>query len=328
MKPFPTKMTMGVAFCVILLIMANTIFAEDKAASKAANVLVNGKHIDTMAYDREMKKFDMRYEKTGKKQSAEERKRYEADVLDKLITLEVLYQESEKKGIKVDSKQVDEQYAMLLKRYPDKEKFDEFLNQWNITEEKIKTEIKRSTAIQQLIKSNVTDKVSVADQDVRKYYDNNPEKFKAPEEVKASHILIKFDPKKADEAKKNDARTALEGVKDRLKNGEDFAKVAKEVSEGPSSKSGGDLGFITRGQMVKPFEDAVFALQPGEISDIITTQFGYHVIKVFERKPEKTISFEEVKSRLVNQMKQKKAQKEIMAYIQQLKENAKIENSI
>lgn len=317
-----------ITICFFLMVTITEVLAEEKETAKGSDVLVNGKPIDKAAYDREMKKFDMQSEKTGKKMSDEERKKYEADVLDKLVTLEILYQESEKKGIKVDPKKIDEQYDMLLKRYPDKEKFNEFLTQWNITEDKIRLEIKRGAAIQELIKTNVTDKVTVADQEVKKFYNDNPEKFKAPEEVKTSHILIKLDPKKADDAKKNKAKEKLEAAKDRIKKGEDFAKVAKEVSEGPSNKSGGDLGFVTRGQMVKPFEDAVFALKAGEVSDIVETQFGYHLIKVFEKKPAKTIGFEEVKNRLADQLKQQIAQKKIMAYIQQLKDTAKIENKM
>ncbi|MGD9210271.1 MAG: peptidylprolyl isomerase [Desulfobacteraceae bacterium] len=330
MKHFTIKTIIGIALCFFLFAAVNGVWAEEKEATEAnvEKIMVNGKPIDKAAYNREMKKLEIRSERSGNKLSDEDRKKYEADVVDRLITLELLYQESEKKGIKIDSKKVDEQYNMFIKRYPDEKKFKEFLDRWDVTEENIKFEIKRTTAIQELIKTDVTDKVTVADKDVKKYYEDNPDKFKAPEEIKASHILIKVDPKKADDAKKNEAKKKLEGIKKRLSEGEDFAKVAKEVSEGPSNKTGGDLGYITRGKMVKPFEDAAFALNKGEVSDIVETQFGYHLIKVFEKKPEKTLEFKEVKDNLTNQLKQQKAQKEIMAYIEKLKGSAKIENKM
>jgi peptidyl-prolyl cis-trans isomerase C len=327
MKHLGTKMAIGLSVCLLSLIMANSTTAEEKKAAEEKIALVNGEPIDKAAYDWEMKKISMRYEQSGKKLSDKEKKRYEANILDKLITIEVLYQESEKKGIKVDPKKVEQQFDMLLKRYPDKEKFNEFLHQWGVTEEKIKVEIKRSTAIQELIETNVADKVEVDGKDVKKFYDDNPEKFKSPEEIKTSHILIKLDPKKANKTKKTKAKKKLEAVKERLIKGEEFGKLAKEISEGPSNKTGGDLGFISRGQMVKPFEDAAFALKKGEVSDIIETQFGYHLIKVFEKKPAKMRTFEEVKDRLANQLKQQKAQEEAIAYIQELKNSAKIERN-
>jgi peptidyl-prolyl cis-trans isomerase C len=326
MRHFINRLTIGITVCLFLLVTINGVFAgEEKAAAEGDIALVNGKPIDKMAYDREMKKVNMRYEKTGRKLSDEEMQKIETAVIDDLITREVLYQESEKKGIEVDPKEVDKQYDMIVKRYPDKKKFKELLAQWNFTEDEIKSEIKRRTAVQELIKNNVTDKIEIPDTEVKKYYDDNPEKFKASEEVKASHILIKFDPSKADDAKKESAKKQLEDVKKRIGKGEDFAALAKEISEGPSKKNGGDLGFIRKGQMVKPFEDAAFALEAGEVSDIVETRFGYHLIKVFEKKPEKKIEYKEVKDRLANQLKQQKAQEEAMTYIQKLKDSAKIE---
>jgi peptidyl-prolyl cis-trans isomerase C len=324
MKHLSKKLAIGLAACLLSLVIFNGALAEEKV-TEGDIALVNGKPIDKTAYDWELKKIRMRYEQAGKKLSDKDKKRHEANVLDRLITMEVLYQESEKKGIEVDPKKVEQQYDMLLKRYPDKEKFNEFLQQWDVTEEKIKAEIKRGTAIQELIKTNVADKIEVDDKDVKKFYNENPEKFKSPEEIKTSHILIKFDPEKASDAKKAAAKKKLEAVKERLAKGEDFGALAKEVSEGPSNKTGGDLGFVSRGQMVKPFEDAVFAMKAGEVSDIVETQFGYHLIKVFEKRPAKKLTFEEIKDRLSDQLKQQKAQEEAIAYIKELKSAAKIE---
>jgi peptidyl-prolyl cis-trans isomerase C len=327
MKHLVIKTAVGITACLVLLIWINGTYAEEKKVTKEDIALVNGKPIDKADYDWEMKKLNMRYQQTGKKLSDEEKRKYEANVLDNLITIEVLYQESEKKGIKVDPKRVEQQYDMLVKRYPDKEKFKEFLAQWDISEDKIKKNIKRHTAIQELIKTNVTDKVKVDNKDVKKFYDANPEKFKSPEEIKASHILIKLDPNKASDTEKVAAKKKLNTVKDRLAKGEDFGKLAKEVSEGPSNKTGGDLGYFSRGQMVKPFEEAAFALKKGEVSDIVETQFGYHLIKVFDKKPAKILTFKEVKDRLASQLKQQEAQQKAIAYIEKLKSSAKIEKN-
>jgi peptidyl-prolyl cis-trans isomerase C len=327
MKHLVIKTAIGITACLFLLVWVNGTFAEEKKMTKEDIALVNGKPIDKEDYDWEMKKLNMRYQQTGSKLSTEEKKKYETHVLDNLITIEVLYQESEKKGIKVDPERVEQQYDMLVKRYPDKAKFKEFLTQWDISEDKIKKNIKRHTAIQELIKTSVTDKIKINNNDVKKFYDANPEKFKSPEEIKAGHILIKLDPKKASDAEKAAAKKKLNAVKDRLAKGEDFGKLAKEVSEGPSNKTGGDLGYFSKGQMVKPFEDAAFALKKGQVSDIVETQFGYHLIKVFDKKPAKMLTFNEVKDRLTEQLKQQKAQQKAVAYIEKLKSSAKIERN-
>ncbi len=151
-----------------------------------------------------------------------------------------------------------------------------------------------------------------------------PGLFKQPEQVRASHILIKVEPQ-ADESQKAAARKKIQKIQQRLQKGEDFAALAEEFSQCPSSAKGGDLGYFRRGQMVKPFEEAAFALKPGEVSDVVETKFGYHLIKVIEKKSETTIAFEDIKDRLEQYLKQEKVQKEVSLYAQKLKEKAKVE---
>ena len=107
--------------------------------------------------------------------------------------------------------------------------------------------------------------------------------------------------------------------------GADFAETAKAQSEGPSKDQGGDLGYFGRGQMVKPFEDAAFALEPGKVSDVVETPFGYHLIRVSDKKPETVVSYDEVKERLANFLKNQKVQREMTQYVDELKASAKIE---
>ena len=109
------------------------------------------------------------------------------------------------------------------------------------------------------------------------------------------------------------------------KEGNDFAELAEEHSEGPSKDNGGDLGFFPRGAMVPSFEEAAFALQEGEISAVVETQFGYHIIKVTGRKDARQVPFEEVKDQLKQSMMQQKSNTEAMKWIGELKENATIE---
>jgi peptidyl-prolyl cis-trans isomerase C len=135
---------------------------------------------------------------------------------------------------------------------------------------------------------------AVTDADAKQIYDEKISKMKPEQEVHARHILV-------------ETKEEAEEVIKRLKNGEDFAKVADEKSKDTNAK-GGDLGFFTRGQMLKPFEDAAFALEPGQISEPVQTQFGWHVIKVEEKRDQSLPSYDEVKEAIMAQLIQQKAQ--------------------
>ena len=144
------------------------------------------------------------------------------------------------------------------------------------------------------------------------------------QKLKASHILIKVKPD-ASEAEKAEAMKKIKAAQEKLKKGDDFAEVAKASSEGPTATKGGDLGYFGRGQMVGPFEETAFSLEPGKVSDVVKTQFGYHIIKAVDKKPETTIPFETVKPRIEQYLKQEEVQKEVKKYIDNLRKEAKVE---
>ncbi|MBI2223252.1 MAG: peptidyl-prolyl cis-trans isomerase [Acidobacteria bacterium] len=149
-------------------------------------------------------------------------------------------------------------------------------------------------------------KVTVPPQDARRYYDQNVEQFSTPEQIKASHVLVKAEGK--DDAA---ARKIAEDVLAKAKAGADFAALARQYSEDESNKgTGGDLGFFGRGAMVKEFEDAAFALEPGQISDVVKTQFGYHVIKLAEKKATEARTFDQVRAQIEDQLKWERAQQQ------------------
>ena len=152
--------------------------------------------------------------------------------------------------------------------------------------------------------------------------------FKQPEQVKASHILIKVEAN-ADQQKKAQAIEKIKQIQEMLKGGQDFAALAKKYSEDKGSGAkGGDLGYFARGQMVKPFENAAFAMKPNEVSDIVETQFGYHLIKVYDKKPERILAYDDVKSLLAERLRQEKIQQDTAKYIADLRKDAKIKKYI
>lgn len=128
--------------------------------------------------------------------------------------------------------------------------------------------------------------------------------------------------------KKDEARKKIDTIQEKLKSGADFATLAKDESDCPSKEKGGDLGYFGKGQMVKPFEDAALALTPGQTSGVVETQFGYHIIKLTDKKPEGIMPFADVKDQLIQYLKQEKVKTELDSYIASLEKTAKIEKLI
>jgi len=298
-------------------------FAADQAASEKVAV-VNGVTISKGEFDRELDFFVRRAAPGGQQLPDFQMAKMKNEVLDSLIDRELLFQESQKKGIHVKPETVTEQLNKIEQKYPNKDEFKKLLTDMGLTESDVKAQIERGMAIQELIDKEVADKITVSDEESKSFYDKNPQLFEQPEQVKASHILIKVEAEATD-AQKAEARKKIESVQQKVKNGEDFATLAKTYSEGPSGPNGGDLGYFRRGQMVKPFEDAAFSLQINETSNIVETQFGYHLIKVVDKKPAKKMDYAEVKDRLNDHLKQQKMDAEAGVYIDNLRKDAKIE---
>jgi peptidyl-prolyl cis-trans isomerase C len=193
--------------------------------------------------------------------------------------------------------------------------------------EEVKKEFRKGMGYRKLMEAQWAEKATVGDADVKTYYDEHPKEFEAPEQVRASHILVSTEPKdpNADPNQvKVAAKTKIEKLLKQVKEGSDFAAIAKENSDCPSAANGGDLGTFTRGRMVKPFEDAAFALKVGETSDIVETQFGYHIIKVTEHKDAGVTPFEEAKTGINERLSKEKRDTATRQYIQSLRDKAKV----
>lgn len=312
------------SIALVLALAALPAIADQKQATESKVATVNDVVITQAQFDLEMGRVQERFRQSGRSPGQPELAQIRQAVLDNLIARELLYQESKKKGFKGNEEEVNGQLKALRARFPSEAEFQTGLTKMNITEADLRSQIEQDITIRQFINDTFVDKVTVSEAEIKAYYDNNPQFFTKPEQIRASHILIKVEPQ-ADAMQKDRARKALKKVQQKLQTGEDFGALAKEFSQGPSAPKGGDLGFFGRGQMVKPFEDKAFAMKTGEVSDIVETQFGYHLIKVTDKKPESTLTFVEVKERLGEHLKQQKVQQEIGAYVEKLRVDAKVE---
>jgi peptidyl-prolyl cis-trans isomerase C len=307
--------------------VAAAFFVTPATAASEKAAMVNGTVISVDELNSEVDQAKRRMAQQGRPVQETDDAKMKGQILDRLIEQQLLYAQSKKEGIKIADKTIDEHLAKLKARFPSQQEFEKALKQMNLTEASLKEKTREGMAIQELITKEVASKVTISDAEVEKFYKSHPEFFKQPEQVKASHILIKSEDKD-DQAKKDAAKKKIEDIQKKVKNGGDFASLAKEYSEGPSGKQGGDLGFFGRGQMVKPFEDAAFALEPGQVSDIVKTRFGYHLIKVTDKKAAGTVPLKDVKEKIRGYLKQQKVNTALEAYIKKLKEGAKIEKFI
>jgi parvulin-like peptidyl-prolyl isomerase len=168
--------------------------------------------------------------------------------------------------------------------------------------------------------------VLVEPREVKDYYNSNLEDFKIPDQVRARHILIRV-PRDATEVRRKEALEAIQKAAERIQEGEAFEQVAREVSQDGSALQGGDLGYFSRGRMAPEFEKVAFCLEKGQLSDIVQTQFGYHLIKVEDWRPARTEPFEEVASGIEGLLKRMKAESLGRDYIEKLRAGVEIERS-
>lgn len=219
----------------------------DKAASSGKEAAsVNGKPISKSQYERDLSMFQKRAAQEGRPLNDADLTTVKKRILENLIDAEVLYQQSQKQGIKVDDQAVNEQIEKIKKRFPDEAAYKKALEGMDVSEKEIRAQFQRGLAINQLLDTNVRQKITVNEEESNTFYNNNPNLFKQPEQVKASHILIKAAPD-AEESKKVQARKKIETVQNKVSQGEEFGLLAKANSEGPTAQREGDLGYFSRG---------------------------------------------------------------------------------
>lgn len=230
-------------------------------------------------------------------------------VLDMLVDMKVQEQEAVKAGITATEEEIQAELDKAKKNFGDEAKFNEFLTSQKMTIEYLQDAIRKDILITKL-QEKLTADVAVTDEEVAAYYTTNQSQFLS---VKASHILLEDE----EEAKK-----ALE----RVKNGENFNDLAAELSKDPSAKENkGDLGYFRKGQMVEPFEDAAFQMQVGQISELVKTDFGYHIIKLEDRKFEK---LEDVSAELKISMLDSKKDKVYQELLTEMRSKANIKKNL
>jgi peptidyl-prolyl cis-trans isomerase C len=263
--------------------------------------------------------------RAGRAVPAEERDAVYRGLLDRVILYKLLASEAKVRGIAVTPEELTERVTAIKKQVGGDAEFQKELVKRKLTVAQFTEDQRREILNAKTIEAEVAPKLAVTPQELDTYYQQNPESFKEPEQVRASHILISVAQDATAEAKQA-ARAEADGLLKRAKGGEDFAALAKAHSKDPGSAAvGGDLNFFPKEQMVPEFSNAAWALKPGEISDVVQSQFGYHIIKLTDRRAGRTVPLADVRDRLEGFLKQRKQQELIQQYLLGLKTKYRVE---
>ena len=246
-------------------------------------------------------------------------------LVDQLIGYHVLSQEAHARKMDATDAEVEARIAQIKSGMASADAFQQALAAQGISVEQLRTETRMSLQAGKLVDAEVNSKIAVSDAEVATFYQQNIDRFKQGESVHASHILVAA-PQNADPAARQQARVKAEVVLKAVKGGADFATVARSQSMDPgSAQNGGDLGFFPRGQMDPAFEKAAFALKPGATSGLVETQFGFHIIKVLEKRGPRTAPLTEVGPQVKDFLTNQQRESRINTLLAEVKAKRKIE---
>ena len=251
-------------------------------------------------------------------------KQMKHQALDSLIDDELLWQAARKNNAVADDRAVDEAFALAAQAFKGEDRLRLRLAQEEIDEADYRERIRRKLSGQRYAEAYAAKKVKVSDKEIRAFYKANPDKFHRPETIRVRQILIRVAPD-ATEAQRAEARAKVEGILAEARSGKDFGELARQHSEDATKQWDGELDPMTRGGGVPAFEAAAFALEPGGISEVVSTSFGFHVIKMEQRFPEVTISEKDARERIRTYIETTRREEAVKALLVELRAKATID---
>ncbi|HHI87472.1 MAG: hypothetical protein B1H05_03070 [Candidatus Cloacimonas sp. 4484_140] len=244
-------------------------------------------------------------------------KKLKETAINNLVDACLLMEESNKCDIKIDESSVHFQFQEIQSHYESHEDFIKDMAKSHISVDKLLENIGNGFRIKEYIKSRFLDSVDIKPEKIQEYYESHKEQLQYPERARICHILISNrDPH---------AFSKLEEVSKKLYEDEDFCDIANDYSECPSAKKRGDLGFITRGDLVEELENVIFSMKKDQIAGPIPTDFGFHFVKLIEKEKKRIPSYDEIKDSLKKQLEKIAGELELLHYIRELRNKANIE---
>ena len=228
---------------------------------------------------------------------------FNLQLLSSYIDRLLLWQEAKAQGITVDDSTTEWFSARFAESMGGPARVDAFLTTNGVTRSDLHTTIRTDLEVRSFIEGPLTRGIAVTDADAKAFYDANAERFASKDSVRARHIIVRTTQGESP-ADREAKMTRIIEVRDKARAGDDFVALARQYSEGPSAPNGGDLGYFAYGDMVEPFSKTAFEMKPGEVSDIVETSFGLHVIKVVDHKQAGVTNFEELRPRIIAMLQQ------------------------
>jgi len=312
------KRNILILMCILILFIAGC--SQKKSDADIAEV--NGEKVKQSEFDQRFAMIKANYEDQKGEALDEEKDKELIDniknsAFDDLIMQKLIHQEAKKQDIKVSSEEIDIVFNNFKQSLNSSgtDGYQKFLEKTKITEKELRSEIETSQLYQKL-QDKVTASIKVNDAEAQTYYNENKETFKDPGGMQIYHILV-------------DSEQKATEVINKIKQGGDFAGLAKEYSTDTGSKDqGGDVGLVNEStNFVTEFKQAALALQPGQLSpQPVKSEFGYHIIKAGDKKPAKQLSFDEVKAQLIQQIETDQKDKAFNTYLEDLKNKADIKD--
>lgn len=306
---------------ILLIIIAFTIGVINAPAAANMVLRVNEEELSESEYeliiDQQMEQMQMQMQQVPEEQRDMMEQQMRQQLQEQLVQELALVDAARREGVEV----TDEDLEEFLEQQPGPSDLEMIAEQHGMSEEELRGQLKDNIMIENYI-DEVTGEIELSENELRNYYQQNRQQFTDPEQVEARHILI--DVEERGEAA---ARERAEDVLSQLEDGADFCELAAEYSDGPTADNCGELGYFTRQEMVEEFSESAFALEVGEFSQPVQSNFGFHVIEKLDHQEEGEASFEDVRPDIEAQLEMEQEQQQVQEHVMRLVEEAEIERN-
>jgi parvulin-like peptidyl-prolyl isomerase len=329
-----------------LLVISFTACTKKEKKPEGEIVAKVGEQFVTKAdFDKQVQKSLSRYQSLGRNRQPAIEMRIKQNVLRRMVDNIIISSKAADNNVVVSDQEVKAKLEEHKKRFGGEKAFNDYLKRTHNTVVDLEGDIRNNLLRERLVEK-LGGNVAITDEELKEHYEKNKQRYVEPEKIKASHILFKVEKntlkpeelkkmtpeqrkeseKKATAAAKKSAEAKAKKVlKKAKKKGADFAELAKQYSEGPTATKGGDLGYFSKRRMVKPFSEAAFKMKVGDVSDLVETRFGFHIIKVFDKKPEVQKPFEEVSEQIRRSLEGRRKNDMRRQVLKKLKDEVKVD---